>query len=132
MLSYTSKGVKEFKVVTGAKVPDLAGGVVDAQAKVTISFGQEHGIVFRASGLRYRAMQDQPKMARKVAHLLEQGEWQRDWHIVTEVVEADSSSILISSKSSAEVELALGANVTGGGIGCWVPNSSPGWFAKKR
>jgi hypothetical protein len=116
VLSYTSAGVIGFGIAAGGKVPDLTSGLVDAEATVTISFGREHSIVFRASGLRYRTMQDQPKMARKVAYLLKRGEWGRDWHIVTQVVEADSASILISQTSSAEVELALGASANVNGI----------------
>jgi hypothetical protein len=116
VLSYTSAGVNEFKIAAGGKVPDLISGVVDAEARLTISFGRENGIVFRASGLRYRTMQDQPQMARKVAYLLKRGEWGRDWHIVTQVVEAESASILISQTSSAEMELALGASAAVGSI----------------
>lgn len=114
VLSYTSEGVNEVGLTMGAKVPDLVSGQVDAKAKVTITFGRQHGIIFRASGLRYRAMQDQPQMARKVARLMERGEWNRDWYIVTQVIEADSASILISNTSTAEVELALAASVKAG------------------
>jgi hypothetical protein len=116
VLSHTTAGVIEFSFAVGGKVPDLVSGLVDAEARVTISFGREHGIAFRASGLRYWTMQDQPKMARNVAYLLKRGEWGRDWHIVTQVVEADSASILISQTASAEVELALGASAKVSGI----------------
>jgi hypothetical protein len=116
VLSYTSDGVREQGVAAGAHLPDLAGGAVTAKATVRISFQREHGIVFRASGLRYRTMRDQPTMARKVARLAETGQWGRDWYIVTQVVEAASASILISDAPSAEVELALAANAEAGGV----------------
>jgi hypothetical protein len=116
VLSYTSAGVRESGVTAGAHLPDLAGGAVTAEATVTIGFQREHGIVFRASGLRYRTMRDQPKMARKVARLAESGQWGRDWYVVTQVVVADSASILISDAPAAEVELALAAGAEAGGI----------------
>ena len=116
MLSYTSQGVNESSFTVGAHVPDLASGVIDAKAKVTIKFAREHGIIFRASGLRYQTMQDQPKMARKVARLAESGQWGRDWYIVTQVVQAASASVLIADAPSAEVELALGADANVAGI----------------
>jgi hypothetical protein len=116
VLLYTSEGVNESSFTVGAHAPDLASGVVDAKAKVTIQFVREHGIIFRASGLRYQTMQDQPKMARKVARLAESGQWGRDWYIVTQVVQAASASVLIADAPSAEVELALGADANVGGI----------------
>lgn len=114
-LSYTSEGVSEFRIGAGGTLPSLDGGLVKAEAKVTISFTAEHAIVFRVSGLIYHTMLDQPQMARQVARLIKTGEWNRDWHVVTQVVAASSSSVLISNASSAEVELALGAKVTVGG-----------------
>jgi hypothetical protein len=116
VLSYTSEGVNESSFTVGAHVPDLASGVVDAKAKVTIKFVREHGIIFRASGLRYQTMQDQPKMARKVVPLAKSGQWGRDWYIVTQVVQAASASVLIADAPSAEVELALGADANVAGI----------------
>jgi hypothetical protein len=116
VLSYTSKGVSESSITAAVHVPDLAAGITDVKAKVSIKFERQHGIIFRASGLRYRTMEDQPKMARKVARLLETGQWGRDWYIVTQVAEAASSSVLISNAPSAEVELALGADATISGI----------------
>jgi hypothetical protein len=116
VLSYTSDGVSESSFTVGAHVPDLASGIVDAKAKVTIKFGSEHGIIFRAAGLRYQTMQDQPNMARKVARLAKSGQWGRDWYIVTQVVQVASASVLIAKSPSAEVELGLGANLNVGGI----------------
>lgn len=116
VLSYTSQGVGESSFTVGAHIPDLASGLINAKAKATIKFGSEHGIIFRASGLRYETMRDQPKMARKVAHLAKSGQWGRDWYIVTQVVQAGSASVLIADSPSAEVELALGADVNVGGI----------------
>jgi hypothetical protein len=116
VLSYTSKGANEPSITAGVHVPDLAAGAIDAKAKVTIKFASQHGILFRASGLRYQTMRDQPQMARKVAGLARSGQWGRDWYIITQAIQATSASILISNSASAEVELALGANATVAGI----------------
>jgi len=116
VLSYTSRGVTESGITAGAHVPDLASGAAVAKARVTITFQRAHGIVFRASGLRYQTMRDQPGMARKVARLAESGQWRRDWYIVTQVVRAASASILISEYPSAEVELTLAADAEAAGI----------------
>lgn len=116
VLTYTSKGVNESSFTVGAHVPDLASGVVDAKAKVTVKFAREHGIIFRASGLRYQTMRDQPNMAKEVARLAESGQWGRDWYIVTQVVQAASASVLIANAPSAEVELVLGADANVAGI----------------
>ncbi|MGH3225036.1 MAG: hypothetical protein ACRDPY_41210 [Streptosporangiaceae bacterium] len=116
VLSYTSKGANEPSITAGVHIPDLAAGAIDAKAKVTIKFASEHGIIFRASGIRFLTMRDQPQMARKVAGLAKSGQWGRDWYIVTQAIQAASASILISNSASAEVELALGANATVAGI----------------
>jgi hypothetical protein len=116
VLSYTSKGVNEPSITAGVHIPDLAAGAIDAKAKVTIKFASEHGIIFRASGIRFQTMKDQPQMARKVARLAKSGQWGRDWYIVTQTIQAASASILISNSPSAEVELALGAKATVAGL----------------
>ena len=117
VLSYTSEGVTESGVKAGTRVPDLASGAITAKAQVRIGFQREHGIIFRASGLRYQTMRDQPRMARNVARLAESGQWGRDWYVVTQVVHAASATILISDAPAAEVELSLAADAEAGGIG---------------
>lgn len=116
ILSYTSEGVTESGIKAGARVPDLATGAITAKAQVTITFQREHGIIFRASGLRYQTMRDQPAMARNVARLAESGRWGRDWYVVTQVVQAASVSVLISDAPAAEVELTLAADAAVGGV----------------
>lgn len=115
-LTHTSEGVNEFGVSVGAKVPDLYTGTLTAGAKTTVSFARQHDIVFRASGLRYRTMQDQPRVARSVASLIDRGEWSTDWYLVTQTVEADVASILVSNAASAEVEFFLSADAHGLGV----------------
>ena len=131
-LSYTSDGVSEFGIGVGGMLPTLDGGLVKAEAKVTISFTAEHAIVFQASGLTYHTMLDQPHMARQVARLIQAGEWNRDWHVVTQVVGANSASVLISNTSSAQVELALGAAVTVGGAELLSARFSPKVISQKQ
>jgi hypothetical protein len=115
-MSYTSKGVNEFGISVGANVPDPFTGVVSVGAQTTITFAREHEVVFFASGLRHRRMEDQPRIARAVLTLLKRDEWQRDWHIVTEVIEVDSISVLLSNAGSATAELALSADAQGAGV----------------
>jgi hypothetical protein len=114
VLSHVYQG--EVGVSVGAQVPDLYGGTLTAGAKTTLSFTREHGIVFRASGLKYRTMLDQPQMAREVATLISQGQWNRDWYIVTQTVEADEASILISNAAGASVDLSVSADAQAFGI----------------
>jgi hypothetical protein len=115
-LTFASAEAVEVHFKLAGKTSDVVSSVAAAQAGLGIVFKRKFATVFRADGIRHHQISDQLKLARDVLGLLRAGEWKRDWFIVTHVVEADSTTALISSSNNAVAEFSLGANVQGGGL----------------
>ena len=89
-------------------------GKVDAGA--VIEFSKEKAIYFKANGITSPSIKDQIGMANEILKLYKQGKWEKNWVVITELVHADSATILISSSSKGKAELKAKATVGIGGI----------------
>jgi hypothetical protein len=70
-----------------------------------VDFPESGGTFLFATGLRGRRISDVPKMAQQVALLFARNQWPEEWHIVTEVMEADLFLLLVANDAGASVEL---------------------------
>jgi hypothetical protein len=115
-LSFTSQGSVDVRFKAAGQTSDLVPSVPTAQAGIGVSFKREFATVFRADALTHHQIADQLHLAREILSLVRAGEWDRNWVFVTHVVEADSTTALVSNTRDAAVEFALGAGVASGGL----------------
>lgn len=113
---YASAGSVEvgFKLA-GAANPLLPNIPVD-QAGLGISFTRENAMVFRAEGGVQQRFADETRLKAEIRSLMRAGLWDRDWHVVTDVVNARATAALVSRASEASVEVSVSADVSVGGL----------------
>jgi len=110
-LDYSSEGAVTISPKVSGKAP-VAGSVLsEADAGFTVDFSRKHAIVFRAKGVVSSSIKDQIKLGREIKKKYEEGKWSKKWVVITELVRADSATILISGATSSRVELKATANV---------------------
>jgi hypothetical protein len=83
------------------------GGAVTANAKAALKFAMKNSVFFNIAGCSYTAIKGQAKLGKEVLDTWNRGKgkWKRAWVVITDVVRADSTTILISGTSSATAVL---------------------------
>jgi hypothetical protein len=114
--SYASAGAVDIGLKLAGKPSDLAPNLPIERAGLGIRFNREHAIIFRADGATHTRMADELPLAREVLSLIKAGIWDKDWTIVTHLVQATSTTVLVARSAGASVEFALSAGVTAGGL----------------
>lgn len=106
---------KSREVVASGGVTTAVGAGANAAVKVT--FSEAGGFVLEYVGGEYRKLRDVETARRWVLGLAKNGEWNKNYVLVTEVVVARPATVLVSSEKQASIVLSasasLPANVAG-------------------
>lgn len=111
-ISHQSKGGVSVSAKIAGTAPVLGSVLSEAEAGISVSFSNENSILFKANGTYNHIIKDQVKLGKDILKLYEEGNWDKDYLVITELVEADSSTILISNSSGSSIELSANANVS--------------------
>jgi hypothetical protein len=95
----------EVDVKVAGKLSLAAPSLPEAQAGVAVSFGEDTGVVFGASGITISRIKDILALEAAIWDLWDRFLWNPDWVVVTELVQAESTTILVSEGGYAKVEL---------------------------
>ncbi|MDX5421156.1 MAG: hypothetical protein LPK07_04780 [Hymenobacteraceae bacterium] len=104
-LEYTSPN--GFSITTKpAGAPQVPGSSIPQdQTGVIIDFNRDHTIIFKANNTNTPTIKDLPHIQNEVIRLYKEGQWDKNWMIVTEAVYADRCTLLISTHRNAKAEL---------------------------
>jgi len=83
-----------YRSAHGIEIAPSAGGV-------TVNFSKRHAILMHLTGCRLGSYADPENLATTVLALYRERLWNKDWHIVTEVLEAQRSTILVAGRDDA-------------------------------
>lgn len=87
-----------------------------ADAGITIKFSKENAILFKAKGCTSPTIQNQIDLGEKILNLYKKGEWNKDWSVITEVVNAKSGVVLVSSSANGIIELKVKSDISANNI----------------
>lgn len=108
-LSYRSNGAVEVIVGGGGKMADPGALLAKGGADIEVVFAKENAILLDMVGCTARQLEDQLALGSKILELWAENEWDPEWAVVTEVVEADSTTVLMSAGNKAAVSLKANA-----------------------
>ena len=100
---YKSKGNVDFSLT--AKGDIQPSGVPAARAGIDLKFASENGIFFVASGCRATAIDNLRAVEAALIQLLDQGQWETGFYVVTEINQAARTTAIASADRSCEVKL---------------------------
>ncbi|GHV32419.1 hypothetical protein FACS1894177_08510 [Bacteroidia bacterium] len=110
-LNYSSKGSASITAkLSGQIAPGSVLAVADVGA--IVEFSKENSVVFKAKNVSYPSIADQIQLEKDVIALYNQKQWNKDWCIITELVVAESATIIISNSSNGKIELKANANLS--------------------
>jgi hypothetical protein len=115
-LDYASAGSVSIRFKAAGE-PSLPGSVLElGQAGATIQFGDKVGVVFQALGCSTFSIEDQESLGKEILELWRSGQWNKTYSIITELIKAESGSVIISSGQAGKLELKAGAKVSAAGF----------------
>jgi hypothetical protein len=92
-----------FKAAGAATIPNSTLTQVDAG--FSVQFSGERAVFFLAENCLQPSIADQVKLGRDIISAFKDGRWSKSWHVITQLVEARSITVLISSSSNGVVDL---------------------------
>jgi hypothetical protein len=110
---HSSSGNVSILFKAAGKAPALGSVLTQAEAGFTIDFKKSKATVYEATGCVAPMIDDQIAVGKKIIELYQKGNWNENWAVVTELVQAKSSTVLISNSSSAKIELSAKGTITG-------------------
>lgn len=105
----SESGVTTMFKAAGAAAP-AGTSLPTAKAGVAIEFKAGGGVVFVARGCRTTSIEDQIALGDILVSRYRAGAWELDRAVVTELVSAESITVLVSESSGGRVELVAEAN----------------------
>lgn len=104
-IEHSSKGAVSITTKASGSVAPQGSVLGQVDAGITVEFSKENAILFKANGTTSPSIKDQIKLGEEIINLYKAGKWDKDWAVITELVDADSATILISSSAKGKVEL---------------------------
>lgn len=105
-LKYATKASVTCAFKASGRAPVAGSVLTNAEAGFTVEFAGQNALLFEALGCSKESVLDQPGLGDQLLGLYRGGRWNKAWHVVLEVMHADSASVLISSSSNSKLELA--------------------------
>ena len=93
------------ELVAKGEVQGVSVGGVGAAASVVVSFDRFAGFTLDYVAAKHYRFHDVDKARRWALAAAKDGEWETSWVLVTEVIAADSATVLVSGESSSSVVL---------------------------
>ncbi len=110
-LEHSSQGsVKVTTKLSGAISPQ-ASVLSDVDAGIIVEFSKENATLFKALNTTTNSIRNTISLGERILKLYEEKKWDKDWMIITELIEAESATIIISNQSDGKIELKANANV---------------------
>lgn len=101
--SFSSEESVEVKF--NAKGSTTVSGVANAKATLDVSFSNKDAVFFNAAGCIHSMIRSKVTLGKDImaAYNYGDGEWQREWVIVSDLVTAKATTIAISSNDTASI-----------------------------
>lgn len=104
-IEHSSKGSVSISTKASGTVAPQGSSLTQADAGITVEFSKENSILFKANGTVSPSIKDQVLLGNQIINLYVGGTWDKNWVVITEIVKAESATVLISSSSSSKIEL---------------------------
>ncbi len=106
----SKKGVTtRVKLAGEASFPGSA--LKDPEAGIVIELNGKGSFVFQFDDVKYHTITHLDPVNRAIESLFKRGVWQRDWCLITEVVDVGSATIAVSKSSGGKLEIRAKAGI---------------------
>lgn len=110
-LEYNSKGSVSVTTKLSGTVAPVGSSLTNVDAGIIVEFSKENSTLFKANKTRTPSIKDITALGAEILKRYREGKWNKYWVIITELVIAESATIIISATANSKLELKATANV---------------------
>ena len=110
-IEHSSKGAVSITTKASGTIAPQASALGKVDAGITVEFSKENAILFKANDTTSPSIKNQITLGQQILTLFKEGKWDKDWAVITEIVNAKSGTVLISSSSNSKIELKANGDV---------------------
>ena len=107
--NFSSRG--SVSVSTHDKGSFPINGIMNASAALEINFSNEDAVFFNAADCNYKMIDDKVRLGEEIMEKFHAQVWKHEWAIVTDLVQAGSTTVAISGAKNAGLLLEAKGNV---------------------
>ncbi|MEO6670130.1 MAG: hypothetical protein ABIN36_11680 [Ferruginibacter sp.] len=115
-MDYTSNDSVTISTKLSGKAPVAGSVFTDLDAGFTFDFKSSKSIVFQSNGNKTNQIVNIAEVTKLILQKYKDGNWDKDWLVITELVEAGAATIIISNSSDGKLELKANANAGAGNL----------------
>ncbi|HKB45388.1 MAG TPA: hypothetical protein VKC90_13405 [Chitinophagaceae bacterium] len=110
-LEYSSNGQITITSKISGTVSPAGSTFTNSDAGLIVEFSSQNSIFFKANQAQVILINNTNKIGEEIIKLYEEGKWNKHWVVITQLVKAESATILLSNSSNAKIELKANANI---------------------
>ena len=110
-IEHNSQGSVTVTTKLSGTVAPEGSVLTGADAGIIVEFGKKNSTMFKANNTTSPSIKDTIVLGKQIKKLYDAGKWNYKWVIITELIEAESASIIISNTSNGKIELKANANI---------------------
>jgi len=110
-LEHNSQGSISTTTKLSGTVAPQGSVLTNMDAGIIVEFSKENATLFKANNTTSPSIKDTIKLGEQILKLFEEGRWNKNWVIITELVEAENATIIISNTANGKIELKANANI---------------------
>jgi hypothetical protein len=103
--NYYFKSTDSVKVEFFPKGSYIQPGMPRIKASMKMDFANEEAVFFNAAGIRNHSIESSAKLGETILSMFKEEKWSEKKVIITRLVQADSTTVIISGKSNASISL---------------------------
>ncbi len=110
-LDYTSSNEVTINFKAAGKAPTVGSALTEAEAGFNIQFNSERGVVFKCSGYKTHQITNIGEIEDQIKAKFRDKNWEKDWLIITQLIEAENATIIISNSANGNLDLKAAAGI---------------------
>ena len=103
--NYYFKSADSVKVEFFPKGSYIQPGMPRISASMKIDFANGEGVFFNATGIKNHSIESSAKLSETILSMFKERKWSEKRVVITRLVQADSTTIIISGKAKASISL---------------------------
>ena len=108
---YISSDGANIEFNAGANVAGIGTTVGKSSAKASVLFKRANAVVFVAKGCKTTLIEQHDRLGKQIVALYQAGKWPKDHVIITELVTAESATILVSATAGAKIDFSATSQI---------------------
>lgn len=111
VLEHNSQGSVSVTTKLSGTLAPQGSVLTNLDAGIIVEFTKQYSTLFKANNTTSPSIKDTIKLGDQVVRLYHEGKWNKKWVIITELVKAESATVIISNSSNGKIELKANANI---------------------